>query len=232
LCPHLNSAKSRKSKTLRSISRSLILCNGKNSDDGSSPEEKYPNPFETQTNWGQEESDYCPRLQLTCASSSEDSPPDPFMITSMMQLRAAASDGCKNMKRKFFIKESSVCSRKEQPVKQDVHNGSILQTKAKCQRTRSNSASVSPYWIGEIDSPMAKKSASRYRQSHSLYSNRKSLSQQLDTSAGRASVNVRGNPSDGSSNKAELCLAGNSCSCCSVSAPSNLAVPKHASASR
>nr|XP_028561867.1 pro-interleukin-16 isoform X1 [Podarcis muralis]XP_028561868.1 pro-interleukin-16 isoform X1 [Podarcis muralis]XP_028561870.1 pro-interleukin-16 isoform X1 [Podarcis muralis]XP_028561871.1 pro-interleukin-16 isoform X1 [Podarcis muralis]XP_028561872.1 pro-interleukin-16 isoform X1 [Podarcis muralis]XP_028561873.1 pro-interleukin-16 isoform X1 [Podarcis muralis] len=274
-----NSAKSRKSKTLRSISRSLILCNGKNSDDGSSPEEKYPNPFETQANWGQEESDYCPRLQLTCASSSEDSPPDPFMITSMMQLRAAASDGCKNMKRKFFIKdsciwklciatgtdglgiqvsrtpscsafgkeftvshvidggaaqrdgrlspgdelltvngqslkelsskeaeslirsakglvnlviankESSVCSRKEQPVKQDVHNGSILQTKAKCQRTRSNSASVSPYWIGEIDSPMAKKSASRYRQSHSLYSNRKSLSQQLDTSAGRASVN-------------------------------------------
>ncbi|XP_061451687.1 pro-interleukin-16 isoform X2 [Rhineura floridana] len=274
-----NSAKSRKSKTLRSISRSLILCNGKNSDDGSSPDEKHPNPFETQANWGQGETDYCPRLQFACASSSGDGPPNPFMITSMRQLRADVSDSCKNMKRKFFIKdsciwklciatgndglgiqvsrtpncsafgkeftvthlidggaaqrdgrlspgdellmvngqslkelsskeaeslirsakglvnlvvankESSVCSRKEQRVKQDIQNGSILQTKAKCQRTRSNSASVSPYWIGETDSPMAKKSPSRYRQSHSLYSNRKSLSQQLDTSAGRAPVN-------------------------------------------
>ncbi|KAH0620012.1 hypothetical protein JD844_014510 [Phrynosoma platyrhinos] len=181
-----NSSKTRKSKTLRSISRSLILCNGKSSDDGSSPDEKYPNPFESQANWGQEEASHCPRLQLVCTSSTEEGPPDPLMLTSMMQLRASASDSCKNMKRKFFIKESSVCSRKEQSAKQDVQNGSVLQTKAKCQRTRSNSASVSPYWIGDIDGPMAKKSASRYRQSHSLYNNRKSLSQPLDSSAGRA----------------------------------------------
>ncbi|XP_042330161.1 pro-interleukin-16 isoform X2 [Sceloporus undulatus] len=271
-----NSSKTRKSKTLRSISRSLILCNGKSSDDGSSPDEKYPNPFESQANWGQEEASHCPRLQLVCTSSTDDGPPDPLMLTSMVQLRASASDSCKNMRRKFFIKdsciwklciatgndglgiqvsrtpncstfgkeftvshmidggaaqrdgrlnpgdelltvngqslkelsskeavsliqsakglvnlviankESSVCSRKVQSTKQEVQNGSILQTKAKCQRTRSNSASVSPYWIGDIDGPMAKKSASRYRQSHSLYSNRKSLSQQLDSSVGRA----------------------------------------------
>ncbi|XP_067327535.1 pro-interleukin-16 [Anolis sagrei] len=271
-----NGSKTRKSKTLRSLSRSLILCNGKSSDDGSSPEEKCPNPFEDRSNWGQEEASHCPRLELVCTSSSEGGSPDPLMLTSMMQLRASASDSCKNIKRKFFIKdsciwklcaatgndnlgiqvsqspncstfgkeltvnymidggaaqrggcvrsgderlkvngqsvkelsskeaesiiqsakglvnlviankESSVCVNEEQPVKLTRQNGSILQTKAKCQRTRSNSASVSPYWIGEIDGPMAKKSASRYRQSHSLYSNRKSLSQQLDSSTGRA----------------------------------------------
>uniref|UniRef100_A0A8D2LUI5 PDZ domain-containing protein n=1 Tax=Varanus komodoensis TaxID=61221 RepID=A0A8D2LUI5_VARKO len=181
-----NSAKSRKSKTLRSISRSLILCNGKNSDDGSSPEEKYHNPFESQANWGQAEAGHCPRLHLACSSTGREGPPDPLTISSMVQLRAAASDSCKTMKRKFFIKEPSVCSRQELPGKQDGQNGFVLQTKAKCQRTRSNSASVSPYWIGEMDSPMAKKSASRYRQAHSLYSNRKSLSQQLDSSAGRS----------------------------------------------
>ncbi|KAF7241548.1 Pro-interleukin-16 [Varanus komodoensis] len=274
-----NSAKSRKSKTLRSISRSLILCNGKNSDDGSSPEEKYHNPFESQANWGQAEAGHCPRLHLACSSTGREGPPDPLTISSMVQLRAAASDSCKTMKRKFFIKDSciwklciatgndglgiqvsrtpncsafgkeytishvinggaaqrdgrlspgdelltvngqplkelsskeaesliqsakglvnlviankepSVCSRQELPGKQDGQNGFVLQTKAKCQRTRSNSASVSPYWIGEMDSPMAKKSASRYRQAHSLYSNRKSLSQQLDSSAGRAPIN-------------------------------------------
>ncbi|XP_066491123.1 pro-interleukin-16 isoform X1 [Tiliqua scincoides] len=269
-----NSTKSRKSKTLRSLSRSLILCNSRNSDDGSSPEEKYPNPFETPATWGQEETGYCPRLQLACASSNEEGHPEPLMIASMMQLKEAASESCKNMRKKFFIKdnciwklciatgndglgiqvsrtpncstlgkeftvsqvidggaaqrdgrlslgdelltvngqplkdlsskeaesliqsakglvnlviankESSTCPRKEQPSKQCGQNGSILQTKAKCQKTRSNSASVSPYWIGEVDGPVAKKAASRYRQS--LYGNRKSLSQQLDSSTGRA----------------------------------------------
>nr|XP_056721775.1 pro-interleukin-16 [Euleptes europaea] len=271
-----NSAKSRKSITLRSISRSLILCNSKNSDEGSSPEEKYPNPFETQAAWGHEENGPCPRLQLACASLSDRDPPDPVMIAGVMQLRSAPGDGGKNMKRKFFVKdsciwklciatgddglgiqvsrspncsvfgkeftvsqvidggaahrdgrlslgdelltvngqslkelssreaqslvqsakglvnlvvankESSICSHTEQSRNLDAQNGSILQTKAKCQRTRSNSASVSPYWIGEIDNPVSKKSASRYRQAHSLSANRKSLSQQLDYSTGRA----------------------------------------------
>uniref|UniRef100_A0A8D0BRF5 Pro-interleukin-16 n=2 Tax=Salvator merianae TaxID=96440 RepID=A0A8D0BRF5_SALMN len=272
--------KSRKAKTLRSISRSLILCNGKNSEDGSSPDEKYPNPFETQASWGQDERDSsCPRLPVACAPSSGDAASDPLMLSGIMQLKVAASDGCKQMKRKFFVKdsciwklciatgndglgiqvsrtpncssfgkeftvshvidggaaqrdgrlspgdelltvngqslkglsskeaesliqsakglvnlviankESSVGSRREHTAKPELQNGSVLQTKAKCQRTRSNSASVSPYWIGEIDSPITKKSTSRYRQTHSLYSNRKSLSQQLDSSTGRNSAN-------------------------------------------
>ncbi|KAJ7311064.1 hypothetical protein JRQ81_006662 [Phrynocephalus forsythii] len=274
-----NSAKHRRAKTLRSLSRSLILCNGRNSDDGSSPDERHPNPFETPTEGGHEGAGLCPRLQLACTTSRGDRPPDPLMLRNVMQLRAAASDSCKNMKRKFFVKdsciwklcvatgndgmgiqvskgpncsalgkeftmhhvisggaaqrdgclspgdellrvngqslkelsrkeaelliqsakglpnlviankESSMCSRKEQLAKQEAQNGSVLQTKAKCLRTRSNSASVSPYWIGEIDNPMVKKSASRYRQSYSLYSNRKSLSQQLDSSSGRAPGN-------------------------------------------
>ncbi|XP_063170498.1 pro-interleukin-16 [Candoia aspera] len=269
-----NSAKGRKSKTLRSISRSLILCNGKTSDDGSSPEDKYSNPFESQTSWSQKEP--CPQLQFACSSPSKGTTPNPLMIASMVQLRTTASDSCKNMKRKFFIKdsciwklciatgneglgiqvcrtssgsafgkefmvshvidggaaqrdgrlspgdelltvngqslkelsskeaesliqsarglvnlviankESSGCPHREQPTKHDLPNGSILQTKAKCQRTRSNSASASPYWIGDIDSSMVKKSASRYRQS--LYSNRKSFSQQLENAAGKAAV--------------------------------------------
>ncbi|XP_060116141.1 pro-interleukin-16 [Heteronotia binoei] len=271
-----NSAKSRKSKTLRSISRSLMLCNGKDSDEGLSPDEKCPNPFETSAPWGHEEPGPCPQFQLACTLSRDPGPPDPLMITGVMQLRASPGDSAKNMKRKFFVKdsciwklciatgneglgiqvsrtpncsvfgkeftvsqvvdggaacrdgrlslgdelltvngrslkelssreaesliqsakglvnlvvankESSVCSCKEQPANLDKQNGSILQTKAKCQRTRSNSASVSPYWIGEMDNPISKKTASRYRQAHSLYTNRKSLSQQLDCSAGRA----------------------------------------------
>ncbi|XP_070809510.1 pro-interleukin-16 isoform X2 [Pituophis catenifer annectens] len=269
-----NSAKGRKSKTLRSISRSLILCNGKTSDDGSSPDDKYANPFESQASWSQKEP--CPQLQLACPAPSQDATSDPLVIASMVQMRTSASDSCKNMKRKFFIKdsciwklciatgntglgiqvcrtssgsafgkefmvshvidggaaqrdgrlspgdelltvngqplkelsskeaesliqsarglvnlviankESSSCPHTEQPPKHDLPNGSVLQTKAKCQRTRSNSASASPYWIGDVDSSTVKKSTSRYRQS--LYSNRKSFSQQLENAAGKAAV--------------------------------------------
>ncbi|XP_032088715.1 pro-interleukin-16 [Thamnophis elegans] len=267
-----NSAKGRKSKTLRSISRSLILCNGKTSDDGSSPDDKYANPFESQDSWSQKEP--CPQLQLACPLPSQDTTSDPRVIASMVQMRTSASESCKNMKRKFFIKdsciwklciatgntglgiqvcrtsngsafgkefmvshvidggaaqrdgrlspgdelltvngqplkelsskeaesliqsarglvnlviankESSTCPHTEQPPKPDLPNGSVLQTKAKCQRTRSNSASASPYWIGDVDTSMVKKSTSRYRQS--LYSNRKSFSQQLENAAGKA----------------------------------------------
>ncbi|XP_039215258.1 pro-interleukin-16 isoform X2 [Crotalus tigris] len=269
-----NSTKGRKSKTLRSISRSLILCNGRTSDDGSSPDDKYANPFESQGSWSHKEP--CPPLQLACSSPSQDATSDPLTIASMVQLRTNASDSCKNMKRKFFIKDSCIwklciatgneglgiqvcrtssgsafgkefmvshvidggaaqrdgrlspgdelltvngqplkelCSKeaesliqsarglvnlviankessggphKEQPTKHDLPNGSILQTKAKCQRTRSNSASASPYWIGDVDCSVVKKSASRYRQS--LYSNRKSFSQQLENAAEKAAV--------------------------------------------
>lgn len=101
-----NSAKSRKSKTLRSISRSLILCNAKNSDEGSSPDERCPNPFDSPASWGHEQTGPCPQLQLACTSSTDPDPPDPLMIAGVMQLRAAPADIAKNMKRKFFVKVS------------------------------------------------------------------------------------------------------------------------------
>ncbi|KAL7980115.1 hypothetical protein Chor_001383 [Crotalus horridus] len=101
-----NSTKGRKSKTLRSISRSLILCNGRTSDGGSSPDDKYANPFESQGSWRHKEP--CPPLQLACPSPSQDATSDPLTIASMAQLRTNASDSCKNMKRKFFIKDSCI----------------------------------------------------------------------------------------------------------------------------
>ncbi|NWR85050.1 IL16 protein, partial [Furnarius figulus] len=178
-----SNAGNRKSRKFRSISRSLILCNAKNSDDGSSPDEKCPDPFEISTSWGQEDLDCCPRTQLPCTSETEDSPPDPpRVITSMVQSKAAANENCNNMRRKFLTKEMPRC--KERPL--EIQNG-FLHGKAACQRTRSNSTSVSPLWMGEVEGSAPRRAVPlRDRQPHALHTSRKSLSQQLDCPAGRA----------------------------------------------
>ncbi|NXF82499.1 IL16 protein, partial [Sclerurus mexicanus] len=183
-----SNAGNRKSRKFRSISRSLILCNAKNSDDGSSPDEKCPDPFEISTSWGQEDLDCCPRTQLPCTSETEDSPPDPpRVITSTVQSKAAANENCNNMRRKFLTKETPRC--KERPL--EIQNG-FLHGKAACQRTRSNSTSalqrsVSPLWTGEVESSASRRAVPlRDRQPHALHTSRKSLSQQLDCPAGRA----------------------------------------------
>ncbi|KAM6308896.1 pro-interleukin-16 [Aegotheles albertisi] len=259
-----SNAGNRKSRKFRSISRSLILCNAKNSDDGSSPDEKYPDPFEISTSWGQEDFDCCPRTQLPCTSETEDSPPDPpHVITSMAQSKAAANNNCNNRRRKLLTKDSCICrlctttgssslgikfSRspncgslwkgfigsqvpsgisanrngylsprdelltlngqslkdlsskegesfihpttrletpncKERPL--EIQNG-FLHSKAACQRTRSNSTSVNPCWVGEMDGTAPRKAVPfRDRQPHALHTGRKSLSQQLDCSGGK-----------------------------------------------
>ncbi|NXG07132.1 IL16 protein, partial [Sakesphorus luctuosus] len=185
-----SNAGNRKSRKFRSISRSLILCNTKNSDEGSSPDEKCPDPFEISTSWGQEDLDCCPRTQLPCTSETEDSPPDPpRAITSTVQSKAAANENCNNMRRKFLTKEMPRC--KERPL--EVQNG-ILHGKAGCQRSRSNSttslptlAGVSPFWMGDVECPAPRRAVPlRDRQPHALHTGRKSLSQQLDCPAGRA----------------------------------------------
>ncbi|NXU19430.1 IL16 protein, partial [Pardalotus punctatus] len=185
-----NNAGNRKSRKFRSISRSLILCNAKNSDDGSSPDEKCPDPFEISTGWGQEDFDCCPRTQLPCTSETEDSPPDPpRVVTSILQSKAAANENCNNTKRKFLTKETPTC--KERPL--EIQNG-FLHGKAACQRTRSNSttslphlAGASPFWAGQVQGPATRRAAPlRDRQPHALHASRKSLSQQLDCPAGRA----------------------------------------------
>ncbi|KAM6409620.1 pro-interleukin-16 [Rhynochetos jubatus] len=254
----------RKSRKFRSISRSLILCNAKNSDDGSSPDEKCPDPFEISASWGQEDFDCCPRTQLPCTLETEDSPPDPpRVITSTVQSKASANENCNNMRRKLLAKDSCICrlcsttgnsslgiklsrspncgslwkgftgshvpaggtanrdgcqsprdelltlngqslndlaskeaeslihptTRLEIPTYKDrsleLHNG-FLHGKGSCQRTRSNSTSVNPYWIGEMDGAAPRKAMPfRDRQPHTLHISRKSLSQQLDCSGGR-----------------------------------------------
>ncbi|XP_063268193.1 pro-interleukin-16 isoform X2 [Prinia subflava] len=263
-----NNAGNRKSRKFRSISRSLILCNSKTSDDGSSPDEKCPDSLEISTSWGQEDFDCCPRTQLPYTSEAEDSPPDPpRVVTSILQSKAAANENCNNTRRKFLIKDSCICrlcsksgnsssgikpSRtprcasfwkgltgshipaegpanrdsclsprdelltlnvqslkdlsgkeaeslippttqllnlmmahkeiptcKERPL--EIQNG-FLHGKAACQRTRSNSTSVSPPWAGAAPGP----APLRARPPPALQASRKSLSQQLDCPAGRA----------------------------------------------
>ncbi|NXD92078.1 IL16 protein, partial [Chaetorhynchus papuensis] len=188
-----NHAGNRKSRKFRSISRSLILCNAKNSDDGSSPDEKCPDSFEISASWGQEDFDCCPRTQLPCTSETEDSPADPpRMVTSIVQSKAAANENCNNTRRKFLTKETPTC--KEGPL--EMQNG-FRHGKAACQRTRSNSTSklqrnnllscVSPLWPGEAEGPAPRRAVPlRDRQPHALHASRKSLSQQLDCPAGRA----------------------------------------------
>ncbi|NWV64433.1 IL16 protein, partial [Malurus elegans] len=185
-----NNTGNRKSRKFRSISRSLILCNAKTSDDGSSPDEKCPDPAESSTSWGQEDFDCCPRTQLPCTSETEDSPPDPpRVVTSILQSKAAANENCNNMRRKFLTKETPTC--KERPL--EIQNG-FLHGKAACQRTRSNSTSklqriicASPLWAGEAAGPAPRRAGPlRERQPHTLQASRKSLSQQLDCPAGRA----------------------------------------------
>ncbi|NXR94239.1 IL16 protein, partial [Hypocryptadius cinnamomeus] len=176
-----NNAGNRKSRKFRSISRSLILCNAKTSDDGSSPDEKCPDPLEISTSWGQEDFDCCPRTQLPCTSEAEDSPPDPpRVVTSILQSKAAANENCNNTRRKFLTKETP--TRKERPL--EIQNG-FLHGKAACQRTRSNSTSASPLWAVEGPAPRRAEPL-RDRQPHALHASRKSLSQQLDCPAGRA----------------------------------------------
>ncbi|XP_043933829.1 pro-interleukin-16 [Protopterus annectens] len=53
--------------------------------------------------------------------------------------------------------------------------------KSTCHRTRCNSTSINPYWAGDLTSVLLNNSERcRSPQPHSLYGNRKSLSQQLD----------------------------------------------------
>uniref|UniRef100_A0A8C0EIF9 PDZ domain-containing protein n=1 Tax=Bubo bubo TaxID=30461 RepID=A0A8C0EIF9_BUBBB len=164
-----SSAGNRKSRKFRSISRSLILCNAKNSDDGSSPDEKCPDPFEISTSWGQEDFDCCPRTQQPCTSETEDSSPDPpRVITSMVQSKAAANENCNNMRRKLLTKVGN--SVRYIPLSPRL-------------------TGVNPYWIEEMDCTTPRKAVPfRDRQPHALHTSRKSLSQQLDCSGGRTSA--------------------------------------------
>ncbi|KAL1774329.1 pro-interleukin-16 isoform X2 [Sigmodon hispidus] len=178
---HNHSGKSRKSTKFRSISRSLILCNAKTSDDGSSPDEKYPDPFESSLCQG-EDSFLHSSMQLADTSEAGLSNiPDLALASEAAQLQAAGNDRGKHCRKMFFMKEPSTTSSREKTGKPEAQSSNFLFPKACHQRTRSNSTSVNPYCSGETDLPMTKTSAApTNRQPYSLCSNRKSLSQQLD----------------------------------------------------
>ncbi|XP_028729650.1 pro-interleukin-16 isoform X2 [Peromyscus leucopus] len=179
--PHSHSGKSRKSTKFRSISRSLILCNAKTSDDGSSPDEKYPNPFETSLYQGKEGFLHSSMQLADTSEAGLSNIPDLALASGAAQLQAAGTDRGQHCRKMFFMKEPSAASSKEKTGKPETQSSSFLFPKACHQRTRSNSTSVNPYCTGEIDFPVTKKSAAPTdRQPYSLCSNRKSLSQQLD----------------------------------------------------
>uniref|UniRef100_A0A8C5PLZ0 Pro-interleukin-16 n=1 Tax=Leptobrachium leishanense TaxID=445787 RepID=A0A8C5PLZ0_9ANUR len=156
--------KTKKTKNFRSISKSLMLCNTKNSDDGSSLEEKYTEITEIQ-----QSSIHKTEPLAAGLSQVPKTVPDP-MIRKIILSKSASSD-----------RTTSKPSSKELPLDPFVENHCLFQMKAPGVRARSNSTSVNPYWIGEIDSPATKKPALySERRSANLCNNRKSLSQQLE----------------------------------------------------
>ncbi|XP_058592369.1 pro-interleukin-16 isoform X5 [Neofelis nebulosa] len=190
--PHGRAGRSRKSTKLRSVSRSLMLCHAKTSDDGSSPDEKYPDPFEMPLGQGRERI-FHSSVQL--ADTSEAGPgslPDLTPASEAAQLHAAGSDRGKNRRRMLFLKEASTTSSREKSGRVEPQSSNCQLPKACHQRTRSNSTSVNPYCTGEIDFRMIKSSAAcTDRQPHPLCGSRKSLSQQLDCPAGKSAGSSR-----------------------------------------
>ncbi|XP_069839903.1 pro-interleukin-16 [Dendropsophus ebraccatus] len=166
--------KTKKPKNFRSISKSLILCNTKNSDDGSSMEEKY-----SEINDISRSSVRDTETSTADTTHTVSTVPD---LTAKTTATSKATSGDKTMN-KISLKETALNAFIESQAK--LENHCMLQMKVPCVRTRSNSTSVNPYWIGEID-PSASKKPSLYRdrQSANLCSNRKSLSQQFDSPIG------------------------------------------------
>ncbi|KAM4037607.1 pro-interleukin-16 isoform 3-T4 [Anomaloglossus baeobatrachus] len=162
--------KLKKPKNFRSISKSLILCNTKNSDDGSSLEEKYSEINELSHSSIRE-----------AESSTADTQHNNSIMPDLTGKTTALSknDPIDKTTYKSSLKETALNAFIESQAK--LENHCMIQMKVPCVRTRSNSTSVNPYWIGEIDSSAIKKpSLYRERQSANLCSNRKSLSQQFD----------------------------------------------------
>lgn len=102
--PHGHSGKNRKSMKFRSISRSLILCNAKTSDDGSSPDEKYPDPFETSLCWGKEGFFHSSTQLADTSEAGLSNIPDLALASEAAQLQAAGSDRGKHCRKMFFMK--------------------------------------------------------------------------------------------------------------------------------
>lgn len=97
--PHGRAGKSRKPTKLRSISRSLMLCNARASDDGSSSDERYPDPYEAPLGRGKEGAFHSPVQLADTSEAGPGSVPDLALASE-----AAGSDRDKRCKTMFFVK--------------------------------------------------------------------------------------------------------------------------------
>ncbi|XP_045304525.1 pro-interleukin-16 isoform X7 [Leopardus geoffroyi] len=190
--PHGRAGRSRKSTKLRSVSRSLMLCHAKTSDDGSSPDEKYPDPFEMPPGQGRERIFHSPVQLADTSEAGPGSLPDLTPASEAAPLHAAGGDRDKNRRRMLFLKEASTTASREKSGRVEPQSSNCQLPKACHQRTRSNSTSLNPYGTGEIDFRTIKSSeACTDRQPYPLCGSRKSLSQQLDCPAGKSAGSSR-----------------------------------------
>lgn len=102
--PHSRSGKSRKSTKFRSISRSLILCHAKTSDEGSSPDERYPDPFEIALGQGKDRIFHSSMQLADTSEAGPGSTPDLMLASEAAHLQTAGSDRGKTYRRLFFMK--------------------------------------------------------------------------------------------------------------------------------
>ncbi|XP_028358000.1 pro-interleukin-16 isoform X2 [Phyllostomus discolor] len=184
---HGRAARSRKPTKFRALSRSLMLCHAKTSDDGSSPDERHPDPFERSLGRGQEGTAHVPGQLADTCEVGPGRVPGLGLPSRAAAPQAAGSDGGQPGRRMFFLKEASTTSSREKSGKLEAQSSSFLLPRVCHQRTRSNSTSVNPYCTAEGDFPVTGRMATAAdRPPYSLCSSRKSLSQQLDGPAGRA----------------------------------------------
>ncbi|KAM5291893.1 pro-interleukin-16 [Ctenodactylus gundi] len=183
---HSRPGKSRRAAKLRSLSRSLILCHARMGDDGSSPDEKYPDSFESPLGRGREGTFHSPVQLADTSEAGLHSVPDLAPASEAASRHGAGNDRGKNCRRFFYMKDPPSVASREKSGKPNVSSSNFLFPKACHQRTRSNSTSVNPYCPAESDFLATRTAAPTDRQPFSLCSDRKSLSQQLDCPMGKA----------------------------------------------
>lgn len=102
--PHSRSGKSRKPTKPRSISRALILCGAKTSDDGSSPDERCPDPFGAALGPGERGGFHAAAPLAGPREAGPSRAPGPALASEAARLPAAGSDRGKGCRRTFFLK--------------------------------------------------------------------------------------------------------------------------------
>ncbi|XP_036837106.1 pro-interleukin-16 isoform X5 [Oncorhynchus mykiss] len=233
-----NTSHSHRSKKLAMLSRSLILCHSRASDDCPSPEESPPGEAwkgdgglgrdgkgNREVERSQKKIQEGPQESGGTMQASTQPP-----VGATNTLRATGEHK-RNMRRSFSIKESSTCEQQPQSpggltlaplhsaplcladplavtnyteteqtgnnnhlklaipeVNEDrgwdtERRGHGLQGQTVCKRTRSNSTSVHPYWIGDLDTIILKTPELCGSNTHGtvgFFGSRKSQSQQLE----------------------------------------------------